>query len=649
MYERNTFSRIIPILISILMVIPSVTIPVKSEEHGRAYGDAAWALYGHDRRHTSLSSNELSAVNVTIKWKYPFNNIIPFSPVVGSDGTIYSGSYDMPRAIIYAINPDGTLKWKYTTTDGCNTYSPAIDKNGIIYVGTIFSPVQGGKNHLWAINPDGTKKWAFEVTHMTSGINIGDDGTIYFGAGTTFYALTSDEKLKWKYELSDVLWGTPAIANDGTIYLTLESGILLALNPDGSKKWDHSIGGYPSDIVVDNDGTIYVAKDFLYALNPDGTMKWTWNVTHGVKSPSIGPDGVLYLITDGAKVFAVFPNGTVKWKYTLFNPNIYGLSRPIIDSSGVLYFTANDYNLSKSYVVSINGNGTLRWQISMPSPNNVGPPVMGDDGTLYISSHDHNIYAIGGPEPIGPPSPPRNVVVIPGDGFVDITWDRPKNMGGSKQVTYTVLRGTSSGSTSILSSVGANVTKYHDASVTNGEKYFYNLKAKNEYGDSDLAFDSGKEPFTIPQVDNTPPALEIYDIMNGTKITKKTVLRLMGNSSDNVAVSKVEVSLDDKNWEPTNGSVSMWSFDVKLKDGTNTVYVRATDYSGNTAMKSVTFIADVPKQGGPTDLFLGVKLYVWFLIIVVIILLVVAVTIMMLKVRKRRLAMESELEKEPPK
>jgi len=37
------------------------------------------------------------------------------SPAIGSDGTIYVGSYD---SNLYAINPDGSLKWKYSTGIG---------------------------------------------------------------------------------------------------------------------------------------------------------------------------------------------------------------------------------------------------------------------------------------------------------------------------------------------------------------------------------------------------------------------------------------------------------------------------------------------------------------------------------------------------
>jgi outer membrane protein assembly factor BamB len=67
------------------------------------------------------------------------------SPAIGSDGTIYVGSCDNK---LYAIKPDGTLKWSFPT--GYWVFSsPAIGSDGTIYVGSY-----DGK--LYAIYGSGT-------------------------------------------------------------------------------------------------------------------------------------------------------------------------------------------------------------------------------------------------------------------------------------------------------------------------------------------------------------------------------------------------------------------------------------------------------------------------------------------------------------
>ncbi|HPL00490.1 MAG TPA: PQQ-binding-like beta-propeller repeat protein, partial [Methanofastidiosum sp.] len=47
-----------------------------------------------------------------MKWKTDFiGESIYASPAIGSDGTIYVGTYPN-NGQLYAIKPDGTLKWK---------------------------------------------------------------------------------------------------------------------------------------------------------------------------------------------------------------------------------------------------------------------------------------------------------------------------------------------------------------------------------------------------------------------------------------------------------------------------------------------------------------------------------------------------------
>ena len=54
------------------------------------------------------------------------------SPAIGDDGTIYVGSHDHK---VYALNPDGSLKWSHTTGGEVRS-SPAIGGDGTVYVGS---------------------------------------------------------------------------------------------------------------------------------------------------------------------------------------------------------------------------------------------------------------------------------------------------------------------------------------------------------------------------------------------------------------------------------------------------------------------------------------------------------------------------------
>jgi outer membrane protein assembly factor BamB len=57
------------------------------------------------------------------------------SPAISADGTVYIGSSNDRH--LYAINSDGTLKWKFTTgAIQSIDSSPAIAADGTIYLGS---------------------------------------------------------------------------------------------------------------------------------------------------------------------------------------------------------------------------------------------------------------------------------------------------------------------------------------------------------------------------------------------------------------------------------------------------------------------------------------------------------------------------------
>jgi hypothetical protein len=69
-----------------------------------------------------------------------------------------------------------------------------------------------------------------------------------------------------------------------------------------------------------------------------------------------------------------------------------------------------------------------------------------------------------------------------------------------------------------------------------------------------------------------------------------------GTASDNVGIAAIELSTDNTTWTPTTGTTS-WSGVVSLKAGTNKIYARATDTSGNEHVAVITVIAAHPDQG----------------------------------------------------
>ena len=139
------------------------------------------------------------------------------SPAISSQGVIYVGSSDHN---LYAINRDGSLRWKFTAI-GPVFSAPTIGGDGTIYFGTVYFSDELGGFPLYAVRPDGNLEWAI-------GIGYG--------------------------EIDD----SPAIAPDGTIYVGTDdppgapcSACLIALSPGGVIKWT-SFTGFVSGLRKDS-------------------------------------------------------------------------------------------------------------------------------------------------------------------------------------------------------------------------------------------------------------------------------------------------------------------------------------------------------------------------------------------------------------
>jgi outer membrane protein assembly factor BamB len=270
------------------------TLKWKYKTDGYIWGTPALAEDG--TIYITTNGGNLYSVNKNgiLNWKFNVNDPMFTSPVIGPDGTIYIGNHG-----IHAINPDGTEKWEYSTDW---IYSdPVIGLDGTIYVGS-------DDNYLYAMNSNGTLKWKFKAGDKVQGDpTVGPDGSIYFGSHDLYlYALQYNGLLKWRYKINEKLQAGIALGKDGTIYCPDHD--LYAFYPDGTLKWQFDFGDEMvvtlSSPAVSKDGTIYISTTkqgssggYIFAINPDGTEKWMRQISNylGHSSPSIAIDGTIYI------------------------------------------------------------------------------------------------------------------------------------------------------------------------------------------------------------------------------------------------------------------------------------------------------------------------------------------------------------------
>ena len=383
-----------------------------------------------DLKRAPRASRPTAPWTPTLKWSYTTPEPIYYSsPAIASDGTIYvgNGEWGMGGNGLYAFKPDGTLKWFFDNGTHNYMFTPVIGPDGTIYI-------QDAVSTLYAINPDGSQKWKYS---LNASADVGQtapavvsSGIVYFG-GDSLYAVDATGKLLWR---ATTLWGdtnltyqiqyirsSPAIGQDGTIYvgangfsygfisdvLKTFNGMLLALNPDGSRKWAYLIPSFVfSSPAIGQDGTIYIGSDnsgdvaSVYAITPDGALKWTYDVIGGRavrSSAAIATDGTIYI---GAKssttgtgrqgaMLALTPSGSLLWEFPipLSGADVY--CSPTIGAGGLIYFGAES-----SQVYALYPDGTPAWTYQTNNGINWTSPAITSDGTLYIGNNAGTLFAI---------------------------------------------------------------------------------------------------------------------------------------------------------------------------------------------------------------------------------------------------------------
>jgi len=361
-------------------------------------------MYCHDTRHTSLSPYNTSNQPETIKWRV----IMDWTDggiAIGADGTLYFGS----DAHMNAVYPNGTIKWQWLSRDFIDA-TPAIANNGTIYVGDT-------DEYLYAFNPDGTVQWSCHCGGIIGQGSpaIAPDGTIYTATddgGYCLVAVTPHGHIQWKYKTGASVDSAPVIGLDGVIIIGSEDRSIYAVNPNGTLRWRYQTGDrVMGSASIASDGTVYKASwdGYLYALNPaNGSLIWKCRIGSGSKAnPAIGADGTIY-IGEGT-LFAIYPNGTLRWSLTLDDNNIEW-SSPAVSADGIIYFGTEHAHNQGGEIFAVNPNGTIRWRQTIAKEWVDSSPAIGADGTVYIGSdYDPNngyLYAFGqGPlncDPYGP-------------------------------------------------------------------------------------------------------------------------------------------------------------------------------------------------------------------------------------------------------
>ena len=224
------------------------------------------------------------SISGTYIWRFElddFMNDASFTtPVITNEGVIYF----LTVSTLYAINPDGSLKWKTVINDYSSQISPAnitLDKSGNIFL------VDYG-NTLYKINRNGNKvaeinSESFQVGNR-SALSFSPNGKTLYIPGYNnigFSAVDIDNmSIKWKFtkETESFSGISPIVNSQGQIFVAFnssDSSTFYCIDENGNELWRYELeGSLTATPTIDVYGNLYVPAKRIYSFSYDGKLRF---------------------------------------------------------------------------------------------------------------------------------------------------------------------------------------------------------------------------------------------------------------------------------------------------------------------------------------------------------------------------------------
>jgi len=568
------------------------------------------------------------------------SNVIP---ALGPHKQIY---YLSSNFVLISLSLDGNVQWRYYVGQPF-VASPTVGADGTVYMCQ--------ERTLLAIHPDGDLAWSYNVTdQIFTPAAIGPNNVIYFGSGQFLYSLSPWEKLNWKADLAEVA--------------ATEYDVREALREPNTQVMGRTVAGHSAN--YDYYDCVNQARQA--ELERQQALAALWAEKHRRVDPTIaiGAEGTVHLYYHRS-VVAVKQDGAAKWSYCVEgDASGSGSHRPVhsgpvIGPHGTIYIGSEDGILHtidrgipmppKNLGLSLgNRTVTLNWHppcddngapvkrydiYSMADPPGARPPELIGfvDGNTNTFMDEHPLwgqamqYEVESVNAIG--SSPRinaHTETDPAAPKVHIQWPAEDGIviGNAVRTEGIVEDGTgiSLVRVSLNGTVWSNATgmmSWAELLVLSSGRYTLFVEA------TDLGGRTGLDIVHF-YVDTELPTLKILDPQECHTYTRTTAM-MSGIATDDIGIARVEVSLDNLNWErATITSKDHWNYELHLAGGMRMIYVRATDLANRSVVKVVDITVSLDDAGpkGPH----GGGFDVTYLVLALVILLVAIPVAQCLKV-----------------
>ncbi len=257
-------------------------------------GDIVYASVAIDQNnHLYIGSRNgifyaLDSATGAEQWQLSLGSVIGSSAAIEHNGYVYVGAAD---GYLYAIDPlvlqvNPSAGWVWRAFTGGGLSSPVIDFDGHVYVGS-------HDYSIYSFDRDtGAQRWSTTLGgRITSSPVIDSQGNLYVSTfdNGALNALAPSGSLIWSLPLSnnaEPLYSSPALANDGTVFVGAFDGVIRAINPSAYSSsntpndpqslvvWSTQLGSPAvSSPLIDNMGTVYIIaqNNSFYAIESDIT------------------------------------------------------------------------------------------------------------------------------------------------------------------------------------------------------------------------------------------------------------------------------------------------------------------------------------------------------------------------------------------
>lgn len=459
--------------------------------------------------------------------------------------------------------------------------------------------------------------WRFETSYYKNNPvqPVIVDGTIYLASGSVVYALDAQTgEQKWRYPAQGPIGTAGAasikatpVVDDGVVFVGATDGVMYALDAaTGNLMWQYATeGGIRFSPIVVNNVVYFGSDDYkVYGIDAKTGKQAMDPIVTGnniIGSPAYA-DNLLYFSSADLHFYAVnVGTGRTKFSVRTTNANLY--SSPVV-TDRYLYTTAG------SSVYCLRRNGDVRWIYEAHGPI-TDTPLVTDTG-IFFGDRGGRLYAVDiNGKPIwtitdnasraaryntrAESAASDPYLLLAGDVFSSPIQDGTNILVGTNRgFLYAIdaASGKINWEYGIFTSLPVNTYPNIAAppAISNGSLYVMNDDGalhcfRPDATDSDKPSITNEIPVRATQMNGTPPI-----IMGG----------IVSDEGSGVNTSTIQLKLDDQPVEYTYQPNTGWVFYKTpvtqpiqpLTDGRHTVTLSVSDWKGNTATSTWSFVVD---------------------------------------------------------